>query len=354
MSSSTRRSRSDSRASELPAAGATSLPTTVGSSADPPAATHPAVWRNCPGPVVRPGRGAPPPADAKNTRFARVDRPRHTLRTRLGVRTSRVHGPGGRQRLPIGVADALRPEPVRPEVLASSVGVNADALFRIVRLLAAHGVFEIKDGRIAHTPASEILRTDHPQSMRAFVRVMGVPIMWSAYGELEHAMRTGHSAVEKAVPEGFFGYMAANPNVAGIFDEAMMAASHAQIPAILGSYDFSRFKRIGDIAGGRGHLLKALLEQQPGASGVLFELPHVIAEAKGKLPCRSSKRSLSDRPMSTSAYESPSPPTTVECTREFGSFLTSSSSSRSWHGAADFQSGSDLGSRSRQGDPGTG
>jgi hypothetical protein len=30
--------------------------------------------------------------------------------------------------------------------------VNTDALFRIVRLLAAHGVFEINDGRIAHTP----------------------------------------------------------------------------------------------------------------------------------------------------------------------------------------------------------
>ena len=51
-------------------------------------------------------------------------------------------------------------------------------------------------------------------------------------------------------------------------------------------HPFSRFKKIGDIAGGRGHLLKALLEQQPSASGVLFELPHVIAEAKGKLPDR--------------------------------------------------------------------
>lgn len=83
----------------------------------------------------------------------------------------------------IGVADALGPEPARPDALASSVGVNADALFRIVRLLAAHDVLEVKDGRIAHTPASEILRTDHPQSMRAFVRVMGVPAIWSAYGE---------------------------------------------------------------------------------------------------------------------------------------------------------------------------
>jgi hypothetical protein len=44
-------------------------------------------------------------------------------------------------------------------------------------------------------------------------------------------VRTDHSAVEKAVPEGFFAYMAANPNVARVFDEAMTAASHAQIPA---------------------------------------------------------------------------------------------------------------------------
>jgi hypothetical protein len=186
----------------------------------------------------------------------------------------------------IGVADALGPEPARPEALASSIDANAGALLRIVRLLAAHGVFEIRDGRIAHTPASEILRTDHPQSMRAFVRVMGVAVIWSAYGELEHAVRTGHPAVEKAVPEGFFAYMTANPDVARVFDEAMMSASQAQIPAILDSYDFSRFKKVGDIGGGRGHLLEALLEKQPGASGVLFDLPHVTAEAKGKLSDR--------------------------------------------------------------------
>jgi O-methyltransferase domain len=83
-----------------------------------------------------------------------------------------------------------------------------------------------------------------------------VPVIWSAYGELEHAVRTGHPAVEKALPEGFFAYMAANPNLARVFDEAMTANAHAQIPAILGSYDFSRFNKIADIAGGRGHLLK--------------------------------------------------------------------------------------------------
>ena len=68
----------------------------------------------------------------------------------------------------IGVADALGPEPAQPDALASSVGVNADALFRIVRLVAAHGVFE---SRMAGSPIPrpDILRTVRPQSMRAFV-----------------------------------------------------------------------------------------------------------------------------------------------------------------------------------------
>src|SRR5690606_2320305 len=35
-----------------------------------------------------------------------------------------------------------------------------------------------------------------------------------------------------------------------------------------------------DIGGGRGHLLRAILERVP-ASGILFELPHVIADTTG-------------------------------------------------------------------------
>jgi hypothetical protein len=102
--------------------------------------------------------------------------------------------------------------------------------------------------------------------MHAFVRVMGVPVICSAYGELEHAVRTGHSAVEKAVPEGFFAYMAANPNVARVFDEAMTAASHAQIPAILGSYDFARFNGNRSLARRRRAGMNSRLNRMDWAS----------------------------------------------------------------------------------------
>jgi hypothetical protein len=37
---------------------------------------------------------------------------------------------------------------------------------------------------------------------------------------------------------------------------------------------------IGDIGGGRGHLLRAILDKAPSAKGVLFDQPHVVDQAE--------------------------------------------------------------------------
>ena len=59
----------------------------------------------------------------------------------------------------------------------------------------------------------------------------------------------------------------------------MAAKAHGQVAGVLGAYDFLGFKLIGDIGGGRGHLLHAVLERVPSAKGVLFDQPHVIKDA---------------------------------------------------------------------------
>ena len=59
----------------------------------------------------------------------------------------------------------------------------------------------------------------------------------------------------------------------------MLAYARALIPGIVGAYDFSRFARIGDIGGGRGHLVRGVLQAAPSAKGILFDLPHVIEQA---------------------------------------------------------------------------
>lgn len=178
----------------------------------------------------------------------------------------------------LGVADALDDDPQTSAALAQATGADPEALNRVLRLLSAYGVFEYKNGLVAHSPASRLLRTDHPHSMRSLGRMFGLPGLWQSVGELEYSIRTGKASADKVLPGGFWGYLSAHPEASRIFDEAMTAKAHGQIAGVVGSYDFSSFETISDIGGGRGHLLQAVLSKAPGASGVLFDQPHVIQQ----------------------------------------------------------------------------
>jgi hypothetical protein len=178
----------------------------------------------------------------------------------------------------LGIADALDDQPRTAAALAESTGTNADALNRVLRLLSSHGIFESRDRRYSHTPASQLLRSDHPRSMRSFVRMMGLPINWAAYGKLDHTVRTGLPAMAQVLPGGFWSYFADHPEAGQIFNEAMMGKAQVQIAGVVGAYPCSHFNLIGDIGGGQGHLLQAVLAASPQARGVLFDLPHVIEQ----------------------------------------------------------------------------
>lgn len=181
----------------------------------------------------------------------------------------------------LGVADALDEVPRPASELAAAVGANADALARVLRLLAGRGVFEMDGDLVSHTAASRLLRSDHPHSMRAFVQTFGSPVNWKMYEELEYTLRTGQPAADKVVPEGMWAYRESHPEENRIFNAAMVDKSRYQIAGVVGAYDFARFHRIGDIGGGHGQLLRAVLDAAPRANGVLFDLPHVIAEVEG-------------------------------------------------------------------------
>jgi len=176
-----------------------------------------------------------------------------------------------------GVADAIGDSGATSEQIAERVGLNAGALDRVLRLLAAHGVFAHTAGsRYVHTAASRLLCGDHPQSLRAYVRMTGLPAFWNGFGDLERAARAGRPAADWA---GLLQYFASHAEESAIFNAAMVAKSRAVLPAVVAAYDFGACGTIADVGGGRGHLLAAILERAPAARGILFELPHVIADA---------------------------------------------------------------------------
>lgn len=178
-----------------------------------------------------------------------------------------------------GVADALADRPLTAAELAAQTGMNPDALNRMLRLLAAHDVFAREGSGYRHTPASELLRSDHPQSLRPLAQMMNLPIMQNSLAGLTHAARTGKPQLDWA---GIVAYFAAHPEESSLFNQAMVAKAAAVVPAVIEAYDFSPFRMIADIGGGRGHLLRGILDRTPTASGVLFDLPHVIADAAGQ------------------------------------------------------------------------
>jgi len=182
----------------------------------------------------------------------------------------------------MGIADALGDQPQSTETLARSTGTQPQALNRVLRLLASVGIFEFKDGKWHQTEASRLLRSDHPGSLRDYVRMLGLPEFWNAFADLDHSLRTGEAAFTKQHPEGVFRYLVEHPEQSRIFNGAMTSKSHRDIAAILPAYDFSRFATIADIAGGRGHLLRAILNSSPKTQGILFDQPHVVAEVRAE------------------------------------------------------------------------
>jgi hypothetical protein len=103
----------------------------------------------------------------------------------------------------LGVADALDETPRSAADLAAETGAHPQALARTLRLLSAYGVFATRAGMVSHTASSRLLRSDHPQSMRPFARMLGLPINLEAYRLFGDTLRTGRPAISLLAASGF-------------------------------------------------------------------------------------------------------------------------------------------------------
>jgi hypothetical protein len=182
----------------------------------------------------------------------------------------------------LDVADALKGGPLYYSDLANVVGADQRALHRTMRMLASVGIFaEPSPGTYANTPVSELLAKDHAGSMRDMAVMITSPSHWLPWGQYEETVRTGESGPQHAFGTDFFSWCqrAENSEQWVIFNAAMTSFSSGIAPLVAEAVDFSRFKRIVDIGGGHGLLLKMVLAKAPKASGILFDLPGVVEGA---------------------------------------------------------------------------
>lgn len=123
------------------------------------------------------------------------------------------------------------------------------------------------------------LRRDHPGGWRAWATFTGGGDVFRAWAALAHDPRAADAfAVANGAP--FFEWYRAHPERHAAFDAAMAAGARMHALAIDAAIDFATYGRVCDVGGGTGALVRTLLERHRGLSGVVLDLPEVIARAE--------------------------------------------------------------------------
>ncbi len=180
----------------------------------------------------------------------------------------------------LGIADLLAQGAKSTEFLARETRAHAPTLHRLLRALASLGVIdELQPGRFALNALGGRLRTGVPDSVRNLVLLLGSEPVWRSWGELRHSILTGAPAMRYVFGMDGFEYLAAHPQDAAVFNEAMAEFTRQAARAVVAGYDFTPFSTIVDVGGGNGTLIAAILNAAPKLRGIVFDSPSGSAEA---------------------------------------------------------------------------
>lgn len=180
----------------------------------------------------------------------------------------------------LGIPDLVDGAPKSAEELASQIGADPQALYRLMRATASVGVLaEEPDGKFSQTPMSTVLRSNATPSLRSFAIMGGREWHGRGWSHLEYCVRTGKQALDKIYGTHIFDFLKQQPAEGQIFNDAMTELSMIDGPAVAEAYNFEGIHSIVDVAGGHGFLLATILERNPHLRGTLYEAPHVVEGA---------------------------------------------------------------------------
>ena len=181
----------------------------------------------------------------------------------------------------LGIFEVVGAEPKGTQRIAAELELDAALGYRLLRALKALGVLcEHEAKSFSVTPAGELLRSDHPQSMRDAILLREGPEHTAVWKHLPAIVRDGQqTGFIREYGTTAFDHAAREPAYGDAFNAGMSSQSNLQtiwsIEA-LHSVDFTSIVRLCDVGGGHGHLLCHLLARHPHLEGTVLERPGVI------------------------------------------------------------------------------
>ncbi len=173
----------------------------------------------------------------------------------------------------VGLFEKLKDGPLTVDELADAAKLPRRSVSVLTSAMVAWGLMELKDGKLSNGKAAQRrLTTAGPDDIRPGYRLyeqLDLPL----FEQFEQAIRTG-MPVQTKRPIADFGR---------IFSEGVEAFTRPAADALPAAYDFSRHRRVLDMAGGTGSYLLPLLRKHSSLAATLYELPHVADMARRRL-----------------------------------------------------------------------
>lgn len=183
----------------------------------------------------------------------------------------------------LGIFDALRTGPKKANALARELGLDPQLAYRLLRALGSLGLLmEETERTFSLTEAGELLRSDHPQTLRGVTLLEEGPEHYALWRHLPAMIRDGRqNAFVREFGRMAFDHAVHDPGYAEVFDRAMSSYSGAQADWVLEaleSYDFAKITHLCDVGGGHGYMLCRFLEKHPEVRGTVLERAEVISD----------------------------------------------------------------------------
>jgi hypothetical protein len=192
----------------------------------------------------------------------------------------------------LGIFDRLhRTTPRNARELAADIHVDTSLLYRLLRAQAAIGLLvEDPAGGFTLTESGDLLRTTHPSSLAAMARLEEGPQHYALWKHLPAMIRDGkQNAFVREFGHTGFEHAKVDRDYAARFDQAMtsyFATQAMQVLEALEGADLSGIRVFCDVAGGHGYMTCALLGAYPQLSGIVLDLPDVVADDDALWACK--------------------------------------------------------------------
>ncbi|MBK7336857.1 MAG: methyltransferase domain-containing protein [Saprospirales bacterium] len=174
------------------------------------------------------------------------------------------------------VFEAMGKEQKTAAEIASECSLNENVLSRTLRYAAQLDLVTKNGNSYSLTDIGRCFLKDTPGSFSTSAPFLTAPPWRDSWQNFSYSLQTGKPAFDQVWGTSFFEFLETNEEYGKPFNQMGTERSTMMAPTAVEAYDFSAFNTICDVGGGQGMLLKVILENNPQAKGILFDLQNTV------------------------------------------------------------------------------